>query len=444
MSALSTQGNTILIVDDNPINLEILYCCLDDAKFEVYVAYDGLSAIEIAESVVPDLILLDVMMPEIDGFETCLRLKQNLLTQHIPVIFMTALIDTDSKVKGLNLGAVDYITKPFHQEELLVRVRLHLKMQSLTKELELQNHLLHQENQERTLAQASLKQALEDLQQTQTKLVQSEKMSSLGQLVAGVLHEINNPVNFIYGNLSHTSAYIDDIVTILQLYQKYYPDPVSEIQAYREDTDLDFIQKDLQQIINSMKLGTKRIHDLLLNLRNFSRLDEAQLKRVDIHEGLENTLTLLKHRWQTEEQNSTITVVKEYGNVPPFYCYPGELNQVFMNIINNALDALQEAVSQSKITDFPKIWLISELKDERVKIRIKDNGLGMSPQVHSKIFDPFFTTKPVGKGQGLGLSISYQVVVEQHGGNLECISAPGQGTELLISIPFKQEISGSQ
>lgn len=440
MTEVTEKKEIILIVDDNPNNLGVLYSLLDEAAFEVWVAQDGESAVDKVEYAQPDLILLDIMMPGIDGFETCKQLKDNISTKNIPIIFMSALSESVDQVKGLSLGAVDYITKPFQQDEVLARIKLHLKMSSLTKTIERQNQELEKRVQERT---AELSHALFDLQQAQIQLIQSEKLSSLGQLVAGVAHEINNPVSFILGNLVHASEYLDDLLEHLQIYQESYPNPLSKITEHAEEIELDYLVEDLPQLINSMKVGIDRIGNMSISLRNFSRTDALTKVDIDVHEGLDSTLLILRHRLKAKGNRPEIQVIKEYSNLPSVPCFPGQLNQVFMNLIANAIDALEEETphSLSATGKTPTIKICTTLTEHQtVQIRIIDNGPGMSADVKEKLYEAFFTTKPASRGTGLGLSISYQIIVEKHGGSLTCTSELGQGSEFIVEIPLVRNL----
>ncbi len=279
-----------------------------------------------------------------------------------------------------------------------------------------------------------LQAALQEIKRTQTQLIQSEKMSSLGQMVAGVAHEINNPANFIHGNLIPASEYTQDLLQLIQLYQQYYPEPVAEIKEKIAAIDLPFIQEDLRKILTSMQEGTRRIREIVLSLRNFSRLDEAEFKTVDIHEGIESTLLILHNRLKGKPNQSEIQIIKKYTAIPQVECYPGQLNQVFMNLLTNAIDALEGIVN-------PCIIISSQiLADNYVQIKIADNGIGIPAEIIDKLFDPFFTTKDVGKGTGLGLSISYQIIVEKHRGRLYCQSTPQVGTTFVMEIPIQHRI----
>ncbi|MGI8503664.1 MAG: PAS domain-containing sensor histidine kinase [Hassallia sp.] len=285
-----------------------------------------------------------------------------------------------------------------------------------------------------------LENTLNQLQRTQAKLIQSEKMSSLGNMVAGVAHEINNPVNFIHANLIPACEYSENLLQLVELYQQYYPNPPEEIQVEIEDIDLDFIKEDLMKLLQSMRVGTQRIREIVLSLRNFSRLDEAEFKQVNIHEGIDSTLMILHNRLKAKPEHPEISVIKEYGKLPALECYPGQLNQVFMNIFANSIDALEESFVNNKEQKInPQICINTEVVNSNwIVIRIADNGQGIPPEILSKLFDPFFTTKDVGKGTGLGLSISYQIVVDKHGGKLSCHSILGQGAEFVIEIPVTQ------
>jgi signal transduction histidine kinase/NO-binding membrane sensor protein with MHYT domain len=289
----------------------------------------------------------------------------------------------------------------------------------------------------------NLQQAFQELQSLQLKVVQSEKMSSLGQLVAGVAHEINNPVGFIHGNLSYVRTYAQNLLSLVELYQKHYPNPIVEIQVKEEEIDLPFLQQDFDKILASMKIGTDRIRQIILSLRNFSRMDEADFKEVELHEGIDSTLMILQHRLKTRSKGPAIEVIQNYARLPLVECYPGQLNQVLMNILANAIDALEEADTTRMVQDIKdspsQITIRTGLVDRHwVEISILDNGPGIPEKVRERIFDPFFTTKPIGKGTGMGLSISYQIIVEKHGGKLECVSNPNQGTEFVIQIPIQQ------
>ncbi|MEH2056583.1 MAG: response regulator [Nostoc sp.] len=582
------DNGIILIVDDVPNNLKVLSDTLANAGFEVAIATSGEGALQQLEHTPVSLILLDVMMPGMDGFETCQRIKGNPKTRNIPIIFVTALSESVNKVRGFELGAIDYITKPFQQGEVLARVRTHLKLNQLSQSLEARNaelqqltgqleqrvnertqelfgsietlkqtqqlmrlvfdtiphwvgwkdinsvyfgcnqsladvlnlsspdeivgktdydlqtskeesdwfvmcdrrimesgqaefHIIEQSRRadgqqvwldtskmplrdakgnifgilfvteditERQQAQEelqrqkqNLEEALAELQGTQVQLVQSEKMSALGNLVAGVAHEINNPVGFLGGNIQPALDYIKDIFGLMDLYQQEYCTPSRIIQDEIEAIDLDYIREDLPKLVGSMREGVKRIRDISTSLRTFSRADSDRPVACNIHDGIDSTILILKHRLKASENRPEIQVIKEYGQIPLLECFAGQLNQVFMNILANAIDALEESNigrSFEEIKAHPNCITIStKITDDRQKliIKIKDNGKGMNEEVKQKVFGHLFTTKAVGKGTGLGLAIARQIVESTHGGKLSFNSVLGEGTEFIIEIP---------
>lgn len=597
-SSLSDKVN-IIVVDDIPDNLRLLSAILTQQGYLVRKALNGKLALIACETNLPDLMLLDITMPDMNGYEVCEKLKANEKTREIPIIFISALGNVEDKVKAFAVGGVDYITKPFQSAEVVSRVENQLKLRSLQRALQEKNLSLeiHIENREkiqkaleaseaknlallnaipdvmmrisadniildyrgaesnlqgeilqpiesdhndnfpefnqnfigkkladvlssdlalwvsyyadlalsestiqigeyvqqingiwhayearyvpsgqqevlaifrnisarkkleaeRLQAQALLniqKQQIEkqlyQIQQAQAQLIQNEKMTSLGQLVAGIAHEINNPINFIYGNISHANSYIKEIVDLLKLYQQEYK-PNDKIKNFLEEHDLEFAINDLQKLFDSMKTGADRIRQIVLSLRNFARLDEASTKSVNIDEGIDNTLVLLEHRLKAINNHPAIQIIKEYQKLPKITCYASLINQVFFYLITNAIDALESQfnyspkpgenhIENSPGIINPTIIISTELgESDRVIIRIKDNGPGIEESVRSRLFDPFFTTKPVGMGTGLGLSISYQIIVQQHKGNLTCNSSPGKGAEFIIEIPIHPE-----
>jgi two-component system, NtrC family, sensor kinase len=335
------------------------------------------------------------------------------------------LQDESGAVIGV-LGLFEDITERAKEEEALRRSEAQLRQQA-----------------------QQLRQTIGELKQTQTQLVQAEKMSSLGQLVAGIAHELNNPVGFIHGNLCHAHEHIDALLGLVACYQQYYPQPVPELQAHIEQIELDFLQEDLPRMFKSMQVGAERIRQIVLSLRTFSRLDEAEIKPIDLHEGIDSTLMILQNRLKGDRINLPIRVLKDYGNLPLVECYGGPLNQVFMNLLSNAIDAVEEQVlrhldqeaeqgeQEPEQEASPCICICTRLlENEQVQIAISDNGSGMTPATLDQIFNPFFTTKPPGKGTGLGLSISYQIITERHRGSLTCQSVVGQGSQFMIEIPI--------
>ncbi len=398
--------DTILIVDDNTTNLSLMYEFLMAQNYRVAVAQSGEDALECVLDTLPDLILLDVMMPGISGFDTCIRLKENYQTQQIPVIFMTALSEITSKVKGLTLGAVDYITKPFIQEEVLARIKVHL----------------------------SLKKA-------RAHLIQSGKMAALGHFVAGIAHEINNPVNFIHGNLKPARQYAESLLSFVEILQANVELP-STVSSYAEEIELDFIRQDFVPLLDSMRLGTERIRKLVESLRTFSCLDESEYKAVDLHPGIDSALVMVKYSLQARGTRPNIQIDKTYGSLPLLHCYPKRLNDAFLSLITNSIDSIDEKAAQVPFDYWrncpPAIKIETMTQSHQVIVQITDNGLGISEDIQDKVFDQFFTTKPVGRNAGLGLSTALATVVRDHQGSLTFRSEVGRGTVFKVTLPIRR------
>lgn len=352
----------------------------------------------------------------------------------------------DNQDNSIQIQALEKTTRILRKKlERCETERRQLESQIATKEFLLKKVIYELEESQTDLQHRSqeLENMLDSLHNMQAQMIQSEKMSALGQMVAGIAHEINNPVSFIYGNLSHINQYTHDLLRLLQLYHRYFPNPPTEIQTERETIDLEFLQKDAIMVLQSMNIGTERIRDIVLSLRNFSRLDESEFKAVDIHEGIDNTLMILQHRLKATDKSPEIQVIRDYSNLCNVECNAGQVNQVFMNILVNAIDALGEFNAKrtyQEIQDNPSRITIrtSVVGSQWVKIAIADNGSGIPESIQKQIFNPFFTTKPVGKGTGMGMAISYQIITEKHRGKLEFFSTPGEGTEFVVQIPIQQ------
>ncbi|HLP88356.1 MAG TPA: ATP-binding protein [Nostocaceae cyanobacterium] len=421
-SLLNNQNSqvTVLLIDDQIIIGEAIRRILSTQQdISFHFIKDSTQAIQKAIELSPTVILLDLVMPEVDGLMLLNWFRSHPATYDIPIVMLSSKEESDCKADAFSQGANDYLIKLPDSVELIARLRYHSKAYNNLKALTKATVTAQIQAQQ-------LEHTVQELKNTQVKLVQNEKMSSLGHLVAGVAHEINNPVNFIYGNIDPLNNYVKSLLELIELYQHEYPQPTPALEEKVDEIGLEFVIEDLQKILSSMQIGTERIREIVLSLRNFSRLDEAEKKPVNIHEGIESTLLILNHRIK-----QGIKVIKEYEELPLIECYPAKLNQVFMNILSNAIDALFEQEKQTE----KNIWIHTEvINSQTARIKIKDNGPGISQEIQNKIFDPFFTTKPVNKGTGLGLAIAYQII-EKHQGNIQVSSQPGQGTEFIIDIP---------
>ncbi|MDY6783689.1 MAG: response regulator [Cyanobacteriota bacterium] len=461
----SSEPGDILIVDDEPNNLRVLSTILRDRGYRVRQAIDGPTALKAARVARPDLILLDVLMPGMDGYQVCQEFKRDPLVSEIPVIFLSALNQTQDKVKGFKVGGADYIAKPFHIEETLARIDRQLTICSLQQQLLYKNQELAAKNQclqaeisERQRIEEQLSSALANLQRTHLELAQAEKMSSLGQLAAGIAHEINNPLNFIYANLDYVTEYSRILLRVLELYERYCPKPPAEIQTFAQEAELDFLSEDFPKVLQSMRSGAERIQDLVESMSHFARLDSSKMQETDLHASLESALLVLQNRLRGQTNRAAIDIRQNYKQIPLARSYPGQINQVFVNLLSNAIDALEEKIETADSEFLPRITISTSVVVEKegdsnaqpspktltspaelskwVEIRICDNGKGIPPHIKDSLFNHFFTTKPVGKGTGLGLSTSYSIIVERHQGQLYYDSILGEGTCFFIRLPL--------
>ncbi len=424
---------SVLVVDDQPIAAKAIRRLLASAPdIAVHYCQEPTQALAIATEIRPSVILQDLVMPNVDGLTLVKFFRAHPTTRNTPIIVLSSKGDPEVKAAAFSAGANDYLVKLPDPIELIARLRYHAAAyQNLLKRYEAEQTRAYSKTLENQVEvrTAELKQALDTLKQAQAKLIHTEKMSSMGQLVAGIAHEVNNPINFIYGNLNYINGYVKDLLALIQAYQQHYPSPPLPIREKLEDLDLEFTAPDLLQSFTSLRSGAKRIRDLVLNLRNFSRSDQAAIKTVDLHAGIDSTLAMLA------PDLAGIIVEKEYSELPLVECYAGQLNQVFMHLIRNALDALKPS-ADANADKSPLLHISTAIaQNNRVAVWIADNGPGILPEIQERIFDPFFTTRAVGQGTGLGLSISYQIVTGQHQGRLKCYSMPGQGAKFLIELP---------
>jgi two-component system, NtrC family, sensor kinase len=420
-----TPSIIVLLIDDQAIVAEVVRRSLSlETDIEFHYCSDPTQAIPMALAIRPTVILQDLVMPDIDGMMLLRWFRMNSETAQIPMIVLSNKEDAVMKAAAFTAGANDYLIKLPDPIELIARIRYHSQAYGNIKALNLAT--ITAQAQTRDLAQA-----IGQLQDTQAQLIQTEKMSGLGQMVAGIAHEINNPINFIHGNIKHVRRYVDDLLTIIALYEaspnaRTTMNP--EVQAHLQEYDIDFIQRDTSSAMASMETGVERIVSIVKSLRNFARLDENDQKEVDLHEGLESTCLLLQHRL-----GSNIAIQRDYSQLPKVQCYPAQLNQVFMHLLHNAIDALKDV---SLIDQTKQITIRTQsMGADRVKIEFQDNGPGIATAIQSDIFNPFFTTKTVNAGKGLGLSVAYRIVHE-HRGNLSVVSTPSMGATFAVELPI--------
>lgn len=402
------------------VTLEVVQELLGREGHQVRVALDAGGGLELARELSPDAIVCDGTSAQIDWLEVCRRVKAD---RELATAYFVLLTTPEqfAELQELDAPFDDFLFKPIVKQELLGRVRAGKRSCALRRELE---------------------QTQQKLQLSRDRIVQSETMSSLGELVSGIAHEINNPITFIYSNLTHVQSYATDLIELLQLYQKQFVHPGAEILQKQQDMEVEFILDDLLKIVSSMRTGSDRIRQIILSVQDFSRSDRSGWQLFDISDGLENTLLLLQHRLPAREGRRDIKVMKEYGNLPQVECYAGQLNQAFLNIINHAIDALEEStqeLEESESVKFKPVILISTqvMDAQRISIEIADNGMASSEEIAAQISDPLLMTKPAKDSRALGLSVSYQIIVEQHKGELKCFSEPGKGTMFRIEIPLR-------
>ncbi|KST63625.1 hybrid sensor histidine kinase/response regulator [Mastigocoleus testarum] len=470
----------ILIIDDELDNLRVLSTILESSGYQVRQATNGDTGIRTANLQLPDLILLDILMPEIDGYQVCQQLKSNSTTFNIPIIFFSALGMGNDKAKGFSVGAVDFITKPFQIEEVLARVehqltirKLQTQLERKNQELKLQNSRLRSEIYIREQTETELRRsqaqlnvrnqelqtALSNLEKTQWQLIQSEKMSSLGELATQLAHEINNPLNSIYRNIKYVYDYGKSLKNIIDIYTKSCQKEScystnKETLKVIQNHELNFILDDYSQVLNSMTKGAKKIDKIVSSMLYFSRCNKGEFNQVDIHQGIDSILTILQSRLNAQTNRKAIQVRHNYNNVPLIQGCKTQLNQVFMKILDNSIDALEEKleIADDKFvpiinisTKFTKAKIhqcnSQKLSDKVVEICITDNGIGVPAKYQNQVFEPFFTTKKSEKKAGLGLSLSYLIVVEKHHGELKFCSKPTQETEVLIRLPLSYSSS---
>ncbi|RZM82785.1 sensor histidine kinase [Leptolyngbya iicbica] len=417
-------ADSILIVDDVPDNIRLLSEILKDEGFAVRQAVSGNLALMSVAANPPDLILLDINMPEMDGYEVCRRLKDCEASRNIPVIFLSALDDVTDKVKSFDLGAVDYVSKPFAQAEIVSRIRTQLSIAKLNQQLANQNQVLET--------------ALQYWKENQAEIIQQEKMAALENLIAGVAHEINNPVSFIIGNLSHAQDYFQTLKQAIQQYRTVAPTTISDQVA----EEIEFTLDDFPSLMDSMQVGAERIEKIVQALKTFSHHGEAGVKEIDLQQTLDSLLILLKPRFRQTNQRPEIKVDCQYQSLSPVACEAKLIGQVFLDLLENAIDSIDvlwaSPLSEEDERVVPSITLrTQQLNPSQVQIAIADTGGGIPDEIQTRVYEPFFSTKPVG-AKGLGLTTSYRIVTDVHHGTLTFHSSVATGTEFIVTLPVTQ------
>jgi len=432
----------VMVVDDNPKNLQVLGSLLKENNYRVAVARDGKQVLEYLKTRQPDLILLDVMMPGINGFDVCKTIKSDTRTQEIPVLFITALADTDNKLEGFEAGGEDYITKPFFKEEVLARVNVLIERQEAKKALVQSNAKLG--DWTRTLEQKVRARTLK-LQQVQSHIVMQEKMASIGQLAAGIAHELNNPINFIYTNFVTLQNNFKSLKKIIKNYQalaekfemtQAHAELIETIRKQENEMHLDFVLNDLGTLFDETREGFKRTSGIINSMRDFSRAEHTQdFALFDVNSGIKDTLVIARNEYKYYCEIDT-----DFGQLEPVECIPQQLNQVFLNIIVNAAQAIRSQDQRGKGV----ITIQTIMKEDKINCTISDNGPGIPDKIKTRIFEPFFTTKEVGQGTGLGLSIAYDIIVNKHDGTIKAENNHPRGTQFTICIPCKKDLSNAE
>jgi signal transduction histidine kinase len=416
----------ILIVDDKPENIRFLSDFLSKQNYQIRKAISGQAALMAVKILLPDLILLDINMPTMGGYEVCKILKNDPETNSIPIIFLSAGDDITDKVQAFQVGGIDYITKPFHLEEVLIRVRNQLTIQQLQNELKNKNE--------------QLENTITDLHLAQYELIQKEKLVNATQITAGISHEINNPLNFIVANLNPAFDYIQILINIIQSYQQEFPDASLEVKNLISELDLDFLIQDFTRIMRSIRTGSERINSVVSAMHIFSCLDQSGIKPFNVCESIDSVLMILSNKITLKNGSSLISVTKNYQDIPMLMGYGNLFNQALLNLIQNAIDAFDLAsISTMDNLLKPTIWItVKTIEAKQIIISIKDNGMGIPEKDQVHIFEPFFTTKLVGKGVGLGLFTSHQIIAEIHQGTLTYHNCPEGGSEFVIAIPITE------